>query len=97
MRKKTLLKYGFKKKGNKGVGYWFELKLKNGSLITNDSLYNEGNDVWFVGIEEKANGDIYWFDEKINNTRKLKALYFILTGKQIPIIGNIHDKTPNNE
>lgn len=78
MKAQELIELGFKKKTFDGE-YWYEKRInKNVKMITNDTFFNKGKDVWQVALQDDKNNVDYWFDNKLKSIEgvlHLQAIY----------------------
>lgn len=82
LTEKFLQKVAKKKKLNDD--YWYELKAGGFTIITNDTLHNEGKDEWNLGfIAEDGQMDDYYWNGKWDTEEKLKELYHCFTDKEL--------------
>lgn len=82
MTENQLIQLGFKKK-KLDDEYWYELKHKRHTFITNDTLRNNRKDKWFIGYADKWNVDGFWFNEKLSDINDFKNVFKILTGSEL--------------
>lgn len=88
MTRKELIQLGFKMKGTRIEGYWYELKFKEHSFITCDNLFNKGKDKWNIGYlntKNKEYEDYFWFNNKLLIAGSFTAIFFVLTGKEFEL------------
>jgi hypothetical protein len=85
-----LKQLGFKKKRG-GDGYWFELKYKKWTFITNDNYYSEKN--WHIGYAHKEHTSEFTFLTHCDTVEYFKLLFFVLTNSEPNVQGS---DTENN-
>jgi hypothetical protein len=78
----VLKKIGFKKKRS-GDGYWFELKYKNWTFITNDNYYSET--CWHIGFSEREHTSETIFLHHCDNLQHFKQLFLVLTNSELNV------------
>ncbi len=81
MTEKELKQNGFKKIKS-GGDYWYEFKFRRHLFITNDSTYNNGQDEWHIGYDNKkfSGEETFWFNSRLDEVKQFRAVFKLLTG-----------------
>ncbi len=91
MTEKQLKQFGFKQKGSRKDGYWFELNSRNHKFITCDNFFNKGKDEWNIGYQHKKHDpEIFWFNNNLKSHHAFIWIYGTLTKKRLKYTQVLH-------